>query len=284
MADGEMLPFVASAVNKSRLLLRNSSREEAIAFLEQWQSGQRISSAVVYEMARLAGTREVDSGRYRDLITEAIQDDVPETLDSALWLASQCRARGDSGRQLYFLMNALRIAPQSARVLYQLGEYYEECHDLDNAARFYLRAFCIERDLTRLYSLVNVLCMLDRASEAARICQEMYLEEKNSEVADHWAKCLIAMGAHDEAVHVLREHVKSESEERGFTLMELGRILCHVGRFEEAAKTYQEVLESESSPYVRKYAMSGLAYIALAQGNESEAASMLNKVLLNLNS
>ncbi|MEE1768434.1 tetratricopeptide repeat protein [Streptomyces sp. JV185] len=277
-ADGELLPPVASAINRARLIKRDHGEEKAISFLEDWQSGKSVSSAVLVELASLVGYKEMEGGRYSGLIDNAIADDYPETAGSALWLAHQCKERQNGDRCLFFLMSALRMAPNSARVLYRVGDYYES-DDIEKAAHFFRRACEIEIDSTYLHSVVNVLCMLGQPQEAVRICQEAYVKEKGSDVVYSWAKALLTAGVHDEAVRVLREHADSFPKEREYSLEEIGRLLCQINRLEEAKRVYEEILENDPGPYARGHALTGLAYIHLTQGNEAEGRSLLALVL-----
>ncbi|MFE9554203.1 tetratricopeptide repeat protein [Streptomyces sp. NPDC006703] len=278
-ADGELSPATSSVINKSRLIRRDHGKDKAISFLEEWQSGKPVSTAVLVELVSLTGYEEKGIDQYSELIEEAIADDYPETSGSALWLAYRCEKRQDRKRALFLLMCALRMAPNSARVLYRIGDYYETSNDLEKAGIFYRRACEVEIDSVYLYSVVNVLCMLGQPQEAARICQEAYIKTKNTDVVDGWAKALLVSGAHDEAVRVLREHANSVPKDRGYSLQELGQILCQINRFEEAKEVYEEILEGDPGAYERDHALGGLAYIHLMQGNESEGRSFLARVL-----
>ncbi|MFI9123282.1 tetratricopeptide repeat protein [Streptomyces bikiniensis] len=279
--SGEFTPNSLAALNKGRLIAQSQGKEAAISFLEQWQNGRTLSASVVQELARLVGRDEIAAGRYKNLIESAISDDYPDSPEAAMWLSFKCDERKDRERSLFFMMAALRMDPNNAHILYSIGIHYDDEHDLERASFFLRRALEIKPDPNYLYGIVNALCMLGLAREAAQICQNVYRRTRNSDAVDGWVKSLMAAGAVDDAVRVLKDHSESVPSDRWFTLLELGNILCQAGRTGEARSFYKEALSEDASEYVTNQALAGLAYIDLTEGRHEEADISLSALLKN---
>jgi tetratricopeptide (TPR) repeat protein len=197
--------------------------------------------ALVREARRL-----VQAGRHAEALVPLAQASqlLPDSAELLNDLGTTCLLAGRVPRAIECLQRSAALKPTLAATHYNLGLALTEARQLDAAIDAYRRATRLAPDLVAAHARVADLSMrLGRQDDALAACEQAFAAAPSSPVGRLYrAKALMLRGRAAEAERILGE--LAQSDPTGEASLAHGVLLSEMGRFDEAAVSFERCLAS----------------------------------------
>jgi len=186
-------------------------------------------------------------------------------------------ASGDIASLTFLLEEALRLNPNNADYLYNLGICYQKNHSWEQARDIFLKALHLTpKDVSVLAALAKLeLEARQFDSGLDYIAQALLLEPENIEVLQIYASILLHHGDMEKSLSVYKKALNLEPDNPA-TLSLLGTYFAYSGDFESAKKSLFRSFELNAKDM---NTLMNLSQISLKSGDYFQAIEWLDKVL-----
>lgn len=143
---------------------------------------------------------------------------------------------------LKYLQRTLELDPEHSAAYNLMGLIYFEEGNLSQAIGYYQKALELNPQLAEAYyGLGRAYEELGQRDKALEAYQQSYQLKPTSEAAFSWAKSLYLSKRLDEALVVINKALASAPTAQGYNLQ--GVILNHLGRYQEAVRSFEQALK-----------------------------------------
>jgi len=178
---------------------------------------------------------------------------------------------------LAFYQRTLSYDPDSAWVLNNLGNAYNDAGDKEEAIELYNKA--IENDPAHIEAYNNLADLyyeLDRKEEAVELYKKaIEIEPDDVEAYNNLGSAYYSMGKAEEAIELYKKAIEI-APDNAEAYNNLGATYYDMGKLKEAIELYKKAIE-KNPYYVGAYSNLGVIYYG--RGNKEEAIALYRKAI-----